>query len=304
MKYIHFLIGIFAIMSLYYLLTRNIIEGLTSSPNPNSCVAINLGDPPNKSQMTDSQIASIPSIARMQAINQAVSDTTNDMVRESAQTVRQIPIHPVPPVTGTSQDEISAYLMEINDSMESLIATYDSTEDVSANLTDVIPKTPPSTIIPSGSPFEAMDTMNQLSNTAFGLAPGMKPEVSYNQRPNNRLTPEELRKYFGTINMDATSPDGCVKPTKKNGNCTLYPPPPYKDGAKPHYIQCPWQCPNKNSACKGQDDECLKCSPLVSFPLKDCSSYESKQKCNIDSRCSWDNSTGWCDKKGLTFSFK
>ena len=215
--------------------------------------------------MADSDISSIASIAKMQAINQAVGDATADMVRESAQTVRQIPLHPVPPAANT-QEEISSYLRKINDSMNSLVATYSSTEDTSANLTDTVPNNSSSPIIPTGNPFESMETMNQLSNTAFGDVSPMTTEEIHSERPYNRLTALELRKYFGTVGVPVVCPSGCVKPTKKYGNCTLQPPPPYRDGKKPHYIQCPWQCPDLNSGCKGDDKNCSACRPFVSFP--------------------------------------
>ena len=225
MKDTNFFLGIFAIMALYYLFTRGlVIEG-----------AENLGD----SRIMD-DIKQLPDIQRMQMINQEIARSTKEMAQKQVFRQRSVPLFPVPKKETIAKEKISKYLQNINDYMKELAvesdSQFDKDEDIytseqvhsrgeptytrpAFHVQGTVATHPEWYVDPDGNPHNptnnknsATRTFSQLNTSAQGNIPEFTAKDIYQRRPYNRITPVELKKWFGsTANVKTFDPTNINK---------------------------------------------------------------------------------------------
>ena len=166
-----FCLGIVAIIVLYYLMTRTFSEGLTSLGNKSSI----------------EHVKNMPDIQQMQLINEEIKRATQDMARESALHARLIPLHPVPEIKDKVNEKTTQYLKNISNYMQELERGGASSKmGIMGNFTN-------STSKQSNSPF------NKLNATSQDKVETLSNKEKYIQRRNNRMTPAELKHWFGSV---------------------------------------------------------------------------------------------------------
>jgi len=230
MKDTNFFLGILAIMALYYLFTRGISEGNTNLGDSTSTQA---AETQNQSSLPDLKL--LPDVQQMQAINKEIDRVTKEMAREQALQQRNIPLHPVPEQITKSKEKISHYLGSISNYMRELAIKSDGKMDeeevveieershARGEPTYTQPaknqqgshKTHPDWYtFPMGNPSSSSNAktssshqFKKLDTTSQGDVTQFTPKVIYQRRPYNRITPAELKKWFGsTANVKKENP--------------------------------------------------------------------------------------------------
>lgn len=228
MKDTNFFLGILAIMALYYLFTRGISEGNTNlGDSKNVSHAI-----PDKPSLTD--LKQLPDVQQMQAINQEIDRVTKEMAREHALQQRNIPLHPVPEQTNRSKNKISHYLGSISNHMKELAIKSDGKMDgeeviemeerahtrgeptytqAIENQQGTHETHPDWYSFPMGNTSSSLNhktsssQFKKLDATSQGDVTQFTPKEIYQRRPYNRITPAELKKWFGsTVNVKKDKP--------------------------------------------------------------------------------------------------
>ena len=222
MKDTNFFLGILAIMVLYYLFTRGITEGHTVLGSTNQLPGKTLSE----KALTD--LTQTQDIQQMQMINQEIDRVTKNMAREAVYHQRNIPLHPVPEVKTKYKDKISNYLGSISNHMKELAIESDGKmdeEEVAEIAERSHPRGEPTYTQPAANPQGSHEThpdwysfplgnsasssnpkasgqFEQLGATSQGDVTQFSPKEIYQRRPYNRITPSELKKWFGsTVNV-------------------------------------------------------------------------------------------------------